>query len=288
MTRTIVRERLPHHPMLGRHIHHDSRSRAFALPEADVDDLLEVRHTPYIGVLDQAQIGSCTGNAGVATIYRAPYLAGTGTVWYYPPTEEGAIHLYSDTTHIDPFPGAYPPQDTGSDGLSIAKILQQHQIISGYLWAFTITSALVELQARPLMTGIPFLNSMFDTDPSGHMKIMKGSGWAGGHELCVDEYRPPVGATPAMVGGPNSWGTTWGDQGRWLLTVEEWEWLLSLDGDVTALVPNDEPAPVPDADLADEDDVVLWDAVGVWAERNGVCSRSIRRALREWADAKDL
>ena len=31
-----------------------------------------------------------------------------------------------------------------------------------------------------------------------------------------------------------------------------------------------------------------WNSVGDWAERNGVCGRSIRRALRNWADTKGL
>lgn len=283
----VVRERLPHHPLLGRNVNHDSRSRAFRLPPRTAEVALhEVRHPAFIPVLDQGAVGSCTGNAGVACVYRGPFTAGAVTTpWRYLASEPGAVQLYSDATHADPYQGDYPPDDTGSDGLSVGKVLKAAGVISGYLWAFTLGEAVGQLMSTPVITGVPWLRSMFETNPVGHVGhvvVDQRSGLAGGHELCVDEYIPAVGTSPAFVGGPNSWGTSWGDGGRWYLTVEEWGWLLGQNGDVTAFVPNTEPAPPPPA----APDDVLWVATREWSTgHHAGVNLKAALAVRRWAKA---
>lgn len=284
-------EKLPHHPLLGRHVRHDSRSRAYALRAVSGVELVAVRHEAFISVLDQ-QVGSCTGDAGVEVIYRAPYFRAGQQAWFYPPTDTGATLLYSDATQIDPFPGAFPPEDTGSDGMSVAQVLTSRGIVTGFLHAFSLQAALQQLQLTPLMTGLVWLNSMFDTDDrwhAGHVVVRRDSGIAGGHELCVDEYVPAVGSAPALVGGPNSWGSSFGDHGRWYLTVDEWAWLLSQQGDVTALVPVTAPAPVPDP-APDDADRALWGnpRVRAFADADRHPYRPVRAALRAHRDAKGL
>lgn len=284
------RRQLPHHPLLGRQVNHDPRSRAYAVaPTATT--LNAVRHSAFIDVLDQGQLGACTGNAGVAAAYRAPFFALLQKPWpFYAPTEDGAVALYSEATVLDPYAGTYPPTDTGSDGLSVAKALQKAGIISGYLHAFTLQSALLQLMSMPLITGITWYNSMFDTDASGLLDVATSSGVAGGHELCVDEYVPAAPAAPALVGGPNSWGTSWGDGGRWYMAVEDWGRLLADDGDVTAFVTATQPAPVPtptpDVDAADH---ALWSATQHWTSLAHVgTNATAAHAVKTWAKAKGL
>jgi hypothetical protein len=296
--RIIYAERLPAHPRLGRNVNHDSRSRAYALRPARVE-LKAVRHEAHIGILNQGNLGSCTGNAGLAAIYRSPYVGGVVKPWFYPPIEDGAVTLYSEATQLDPWPGGwvYPPppgtgDDTGSDGLSVAKALKARGVVSGYRWAFTVADALAALQSTPLLTGLPWFESMFATTSryhAGHVVVDLDSELAGGHELCVDEYVPPTVQTPAMVGGPNSWGLGWGDHGRWYLTVDEWASLLARDGDVTALVPNTMPPPTPDPqpDKATPADRTLRAELGEWAHADGRIYRSKRRAFTAWENTKD-
>jgi len=228
----------------------------------------------------------------VAAIYRDPFaFAGVDTVWPFAPNQDGAVALYSAATAVDPFQGTYPPDDTGSDGLSIAKVLKARGIISGYLWAFTLDEALAQLMRTPVLTGVPWLESMFETDSTGHpghVVIRADSKSAGGHELCVDEL--VVGSKPDRsdwwVGGPNSWGTGWGDGGRWYWTVPEWGWLLSQRGDVTAFVPRTKPAPDPEPAPGDPAGDALWSEVRNWARSpQAYPEASAASAVRTWAKA---
>jgi hypothetical protein len=290
--REIVRVVLPVHPRLGRHVHHDSESRRYRVARPEGVALTSVRHESFIDILDQGQLGSCTGNAGLSAVYHRPYV--DSDIEHFPAfsdTEADAVGLYSAATKIDPFAGEYKPTDTGSDGLSIAKVLKAKGVISGYLWAFTLDEALAQLMQTPLITGVPWLNSMFNTTTAGHaghVVINETSGLAGGHEICVDEL--VVGSDPGradwFVGGPNSWGTSWGDGGRWYWTVPEWGWLLAQQGDVTAFVEAAEPTPTPGPPPTDPAGDALWKAMRSWshAPHTGGNARAAR-AARDWAKA---
>lgn len=305
MTQVIIeRERLPFHPLLGRNVHHDSRSRAYAVaPTATA--LTAVRHSAAIGILDQGNLGSCTGHAGTYAIYRDPFTVAGKVVkpFRYTGDETGAIALYSRATQLDDIPGAMPQQDTGSDGLSIAKALKEAGIVAGYRWAFTLEQALLQLMETPLITGLPWYNSMMDVGSDGILTVDRKSGLAGGHEICVDEYRPATANSPAYVGGPNSWGETWGDNGRWYLTVADWGGLLAEQGDVTSFVPAGQPTPQPgDNDdtteipvvvdplpVADAADQALWSDVKAWANgRHILSNKAATAAVKEWAGKKGL
>jgi hypothetical protein len=249
MTRVIRRERIPSTDVrLGRHVHHDSESRRYAFDTSGLK-LASVRHQRRIPVLDQGQLGSCTGNAGIGALgtdplYATvpsrlePLLVGAGA---YPFTEAGAVELYSDATRADDYPGQYPPTDTGSDGLTIAKVLKAHELISGYQHTFDLQSALLALTQYPLMVGTVWYQSMFTPSAEGVLNVSAASGVAGGHEFVVDEYD----ATRGMVGMTNSWGTGWGLSGRAYMQAEDLGALLAQQGDVIVLLPLTAPAPTP-------------------------------------------
>jgi hypothetical protein len=291
---------LPQHPRLGRNVHHDDRSRAFRVQPRQAGKVRPVRHASTLPRLDQANIGRCTGCAGLAAIYSHPFVdLAPARGWSYVANLDGATSLYSDATAIDPFAGTYPPEDTGSDGLSIAKVLKREGVISGYLWAFTIEEALAQLSETPLITGLPWYKSMFETSDdghAGHVRIDFRSGLAGGHEIAVDELITPQGLTldtsdirarlgDIWVGGPNSWGRSWGDDGRWYMRASEWAALLSRRGDVTAFVPNTVPAPEPSQPTGDADDV-LWSSVKTWATSRRFGANAVAAtAVRKWAKA---
>jgi hypothetical protein len=250
---TYLRVYLPHHPLLGRNVNHDPLSRGFPV-QPTTTTLTAVRHEAHIGILNQGNIGSCTANAGLSCAYHEPFYRLDMPQWSYEPVEDGALRWYARNTAEDDYAGTftYPPpggQDTGSDGLTTAKVAVEAGIASGYLHAFSAESALYALVDRPWIMGINWYNSMFPVGSNGLLDVNLGSGLAGGHELCADELVPPDdtrnGTGDWLLGGPQSWDVDWGDHGRWYMRRTNFTTLMSLDGDVTQFVPAADPAPTP-------------------------------------------
>lgn len=276
---------------LGRHVNHDPRSRRFPV-RADSLVISSVRHERHVPVFDQGELGSCTGNAAIGCMATGVLAATSGMPkpGFFTSDEDGAVACYSRATALDSFSGVYPPTDTGSDGLSVAKALQEVGEISGYEHAFTMNQMLAALMARPLITGVNWTNDMFNPNNDG---IVRPTGaLAGGHEFVIDEYN----AARGLLGFTNSWGEGWGLAGRFYMQAEDFASLLAQDGDVTAFTPVTAPAPTPiDPEPtpvpapADSADIKLWAATAGWttAAHTGH-NKDAAKAVRTWAKAKGL
>lgn len=246
---------------LGRHVKHDSRSLAYRFDGSGIS-VTSIRHNRYIPVLDQGDLGSCTGNAATGHL-------GTGA--YYDTVkdkvtldEDEAVKLYSSATALDSYQGTYPPTDTGSDGLSVAKAAQQAGLISGYQHITSLNDALAALQLGPIITGVNWYSS-FDTPSStGLVSIAKKAYVRGGHEFVLDE----VNAEKKLIGATNSWGTSWGLSGRFYFSFADFERLLGESGDATVFVKLDTPAPQPTP--VDSDLLAAYQSMKAWALKNGV------------------
>ena len=289
MTRVIERERLHRQdPRLGRHILHDSESRRYAFRAPVVTELRAVRHQRYVPIFNQGAIGSCTGNAAVGCLATGPFYATVNAgdaAWLRPLDETAAVACYSQATAIDPWPGTYKPEDTGSDGLSVAKVLTQAGAIAGYQHTFTLLDALAALMDRPLITGTWWTYDMYEPTRDG---LVTPSGRdVGGHEYVVAGYDPVRG----WVWFDNSWSPVYGVDGSFAMEAERYGDLLARDGDVTVFTPATEPAPVPDPPSpADAADRALWDnrRVRDFAGKDCHPYRPVRAALRAHRDAKGL
>ena len=108
-------------PRLGRNVARDSRSLAYQVQAKDVSTLKWVQHKRNIPVLDQGDLGSCTGNAGTGAVGCAMFWD-VGSEILNPTDaqvdETYAINLYAEATTIDNYGGTYPPTDTGSRTVS--------------------------------------------------------------------------------------------------------------------------------------------------------------------------
>lgn len=253
---------------LGRHVEHDPRSLQYAhgvLPKSAIKSVAWTRRIP---ILDQGSLGSCTGNAGTGllgtdsagrtasttvTISAAGAAASHGlfTAGEHTLDEVFAVALYSLATILDGVSGKYPPTDTGSTGLGVGKALKALGLASGYTHAFSLAALNSALQSGPVMIGIEWLQSMFDTATDGRILLDKTSPIAGGHELELSKFDAATGEYWV----PNSWNTSWGKDGWGYFTAADLAWLLSQQGDVTvpSLVPAPQPTPTPppsDPDLA--------------------------------------
>lgn len=273
---------------LGRHINHDPASRRYPFLRATAAVVLNpVYHAREIPVFDQGQLGSCTGNAALGILGTSPYYAalaeanevrnpsGAGP---YPFNEDGAVMLYADITANDPYEGTWPPDDTGSDGLSAAKALQRAGIIPGYEHTFGINQALAALQRFPLLVGTYWTESMFEPNANGIVHV--GGDVVGGHEWIADQYAPrragTYDPTQDLIGGTTSWGTGFGVNGRFYLTINDFARLLDQNGDVIVLTPPtvdapqpEPPAPAPPSDIHAADRALI-DAIDAWRAAKGL------------------
>lgn len=230
----IVREILDEHVVegrrLGRHVEHDPRSRQYAFA-MKATTLVAVEHKRHGGIFNQGNLGSCTGNAACGAKNTEP-LYHSGSTHLI--AEAGAVDVYSLATRLDGMSdGYYPPTDTGSSGLAVAKALKQLGMIGSYSHAFGIDAALAALQLGPVITGVNWYEGFDSPDANGLVKI---SGQVrGGHEIVARSYVPAPNPDDALIGLDNSWGTTWGLTGRFFWTVATWKQLLAEQGDVTIL-----------------------------------------------------
>lgn len=231
---------------LGRLLEHDPRSKLDQYRAAQAPALKTTMHRHYGKILDQGNLqsqtavaaylamvgaegvdalGSCTGNGTVQVLNSAPLRHGRPLL-----TEVDAIKLYSRATVLDGFPGTWPPSDDGSSGLAAMKAAKEAGYISAYHHAFGIDQALAALVLSAVIIGITWRDTMWEVDGNGYLDISGND--VGGHEpalIGLDTRRDHV----VML---NSWGPTWGRNGRAYLRFADLDVLLRAQGDVTVPV----------------------------------------------------
>jgi len=220
---------------LGRHV--DARLRQLARPYPGARRAVaSVTWPRSIPILNQGDVGSCTGNAMTGALGTAPLFAALPKGLML--DEAAALRLYSQAEIIDG-DGPYPPNDNGSTGPSVAKAAEDDGLISGFSHYTDLDSALQALMDGPVMIGSNWYTSFDDPAGDGTVTIAEGATVRGGHEY---EARI-LDAEAQMIGCDNSWGTSYGVGGSFRMSFATLERLLSEGGDCTAPQPLKAPAP---------------------------------------------
>lgn len=226
---------------LGRNMWLDGRSLAYMVENNVAEMGRPISSKAWervIPILDQGKLGSCTGNAGTGALGTQPFFDDVGKAVLLPPDdpaaiEKFAVQLYSDATVIDGYPGSYPPDDTGSSGLAICKVLKQREIIKGYRFARSAYGFVQLLQNGPVLQGMPWYEAFFQPDAKGFIDAdpqWHSSALAGGHEVeAIGIEVDTQDAFSSVVLYANSWGTKWGDRGFFRMRLRTYEQLNGVD-----------------------------------------------------------
>lgn len=171
--------------LLGRQKEHDPRSRGFAM-RATVDRSTwkdkAVRIYDPIPNPNQT-IGCCTGVAK-AVQFNSIGNRKTGVVLKMADAEA----IYSRNTALDPWPGEWPPDDTGSSGLASCKAAVEMGLGGEYRHIFGGADEVIQnvVEGRVISVGTWWYYDMFDTDSDGRVHVSGGQ--AGGHQYVIRGY----------------------------------------------------------------------------------------------------
>jgi len=274
---------------LGRHVRHDSRNRAYPWRRRARFQLTSQLWPRHIGILDQGNVGSCTGEEETGALGTDPVFGALPAG--HPALDQNlALKIYSAAETLDG-DGPYPPNDNGSTGPSVAQVAKTMGLISGYLHCFSLADVLDALESGPVGIGSNWYDSMDSPDSSGLVSISPGAQVRGGHEyLCRGKD-----VTKQLVHLDNSWGTGFGVNGSFSYSYATLDRLLHEQGDGTVSLPLSfplpppVPVPVPPGPGPDTnpDDDALALAVRNWAQAHHAGSNArAAAAVSRWLAAK--
>lgn len=217
----------------GRVKNHDPRNRDYAAAPR-YTTMRSIRWDRNVPVQDQMGIGSCTGQGAIGALSCAPTwdrLSRVNRAAIAVNAHDVAVEVYSAATEIDPFPGEWPPDDTGSDLTSVAKVLRRRGLIESYRWCFNLGTVLASLNTGPVVIGVDWRSTMYEPTSDGQLLISGAP--VGGHCVYLDEIDPDR----ERVWLTNSWGIGWGIEGRAWLTFSDLGALLADDGEAVTYRP---------------------------------------------------
>lgn len=222
---------------LGRHEERDDRSRDFEFsgPRRGIkQDKLWSFTKP---VLNQGNTSACVGNTFaqfINTDFCASTRAKLKVEWE---TETKALECYHLATIADGVSDqVYPPADDGTSSLGGAKAAQQLGWIDRYEHAFDFNTFQSAIQTQPVCVGTLWTNQMFNIDsngvisvgPLGDVNDPNNPYIAGGHEY----LGLGISYTLKQVRFITSWGASFGLNGEFIMSFDDFETLIENQGDI--------------------------------------------------------
>lgn len=219
---------IPTQPNMGRRlIDHDPANRQFPtrgfLHAEDAPLVEKVHRRGY--AYDQGNYPHCVAFTAKGMLNTAPFSTFEP---YDVRSRYSTTEFYNGAQERDEWPGV---DYDGTSGSGVLKYLTERGIIAEYRWAFGIDDFLRTLSHHgPLGVGAWWMSGMWDPDEK-HLVSYEGSR-DGGHQFEAIGIHPAVEEVEFM----NSWGTTWGDRGRFRMKFDEVEKMLNDQGDAHTFV----------------------------------------------------
>lgn len=174
---------------LGRQLVHDPRSKGF--PSRVVVDkpswvtrMIRI-HDPQVNPR-QCHL-ECTGCAKAMEFNAVGNRVGGVTL-----DKDDAHKIYSLASQLDPWEGAWPPNDTGSSGLAAAKAAKKLGLGGEYRHLFGGADEVVQLiqMGRVVNIGVWWYGGMFHPTSTGI--VMPTGKQVGGHQFLARGYHAPL------------------------------------------------------------------------------------------------
>jgi len=193
----------------------DDQFPMFATPPPLTDTM---RHSWRLGkILDQGRTSACVGYSWSQFLQSDPWRFETNNVDY-------GLQVYRDAQEIDEWPGR-EPQYYGTSIRAGANVLKERGLIKGYVWGKTINDIARFVNDRgPVIMGTKWFQDMAVPDPSGFARPT--GAYEGGHAWMV--YGVDVQWETFMCA--NSWGNTYGRNGRFFVRFKDMEKLMADGG----------------------------------------------------------
>lgn len=177
-------------------------------------------------ILNQGELGSCTGNACVGMLARNPLRPLNASTRF---GQTLARQLYSAATGIDDtwgIPGRWPTEDTGSTTVAVLTAAQNLNLIDEFRWSFSFEDTLSTLcNVGPMICGMDWDEGFDHPDVLGQVTFT--GRLRGGHEICLVAYLPdPHAEGGAWIEFVNSWGKGYGINGRARMSAATLRYLL--------------------------------------------------------------
>lgn len=217
-------------PGMGRAlIHHDPESRSFPVRGIITREGVERRNKTWrraYRAYDQGSSSSCVGQTFQGILNTSPV---TPQIPLTTRKEWDAYRIYKGAQDNDQWPGAEPSY-YGTSALGALRFLKQHGVVQAYRWCFSLDDVLDTVsQYGPVGIGVWWYSGMMRTDAKGF--IHPTGSQVGGHEVEIHG----INVDKEYVIITNSWGTSWGVNGRCYLSWENLGRLLAEDGDAVTV-----------------------------------------------------
>ena len=189
--------------------------------------------------LDQGQYGTCVGNGWSQWANTDPVNDNydEGPFGVEGAATNGGPHaraVYYEATVIDGSPDDPDAPGGGQQGSQVrsgAKAMKNRGRLQAYAFASTLDDALTFLATKgPVVVGTDWMNDMFNPDANGLVKPTGGV--AGGHCFLMIGYD----ASTSRIEFLNSWGSSWGVDGRFFMKKADFNQLFTRRGELCAAV----------------------------------------------------